>query len=267
MPRGPDGSYSLPTGTIVTSGETILPSQHNPAFNDVAQAIGNSLDRDGSGGMRAALNLGGNAIQNLAPGVASTDAATVGQLSTGTFPIGAIIDFAGSAPPTGWLVCGGQSLSRTDYAALFAVIGTAFGAIDGNSFSLPDLRGRVTAGRDFTVGGTTANRLTSTTMSPNATSLAASGGGQTHTLTEAQMPSHTHTGSTASAGAHAHSVSVGVAGTTSDAIREGDPTPTGTVATSTNGEHTHTMNLNNTGGGQAHPIVQPTIILNKIIKV
>lgn len=272
MPRAPDGSYSLPSGTIVTSGETILPSQHNPAFQDVAQALGNSLDRDGSGGMRASLNMGGNALQNLSPGVNPTDAATVSQLSSGTFPVGSIIDFAGSAAPTGWLVCGGQALSRTDYAALFAVIGTAFGAPDGSSFSLPDLRGRVSAGRDFSVNSSTANRLTSTTMTPNGTTLGASGGAQTQTLTEAQMPSHTHTlsGSTNSTGSHTHTVSsLGAAVGLTDFGSSLTIFAQDSTSTSSAGEHSHTLSGSAaaTGGGQAHSIVQPTLILNKIIKV
>src|SRR3546814_15641483 len=53
MPRSPDGSYSLPAGTLVSSGDTILVSQHNPAMQDIASALGKSLDRDGTGGMRS----------------------------------------------------------------------------------------------------------------------------------------------------------------------------------------------------------------------
>lgn len=270
MPRNGSGVYSLPSGTLVSAGDTIQPSQHNPAMQDIANALSNSVDRDGTGGMRAPLNMGGNAIQNVAAGVSPSDVATVAQLSTGTFPVGAIIDFAGSSPPTGWLVCGGQSISRTDYAALFAVIGTTFGSADGGSFNLPDLRGRVSAGRDFTVNGVTANRLTSTTMTPNGTTLGANGGTQTHVLTEAQMPAHTHTvsGNTNSAGSHSHGAPVG-SGTGSEQFARVVGTADNALSTGTAGDHTHTLagTADAAGGGQAHPIVQPTIILNKIIKV
>src|SRR3546814_20728361 len=68
MPRSSDGSYSLPAGTLVSSGDTILVSQHNPAMQDIASALGKSLDRDGTGGMRSPLDMGGFPIINAAPG-------------------------------------------------------------------------------------------------------------------------------------------------------------------------------------------------------
>ena len=80
----------------------------------------------------------------------------------------------------GWLKCNGRSLSRDTYAALFAVIGTSFGSVDGNSFSLPDCRGRVlgTLGQ----GASLTNRT-----------LGNSVGTETHTLSVGEMPSHSHT--------------------------------------------------------------------------
>lgn len=257
----------------MNTGDTILVSQHNPAMQDIANAVSNSLDRDGSGGMRAPLNMGGNKLVNVAPGVAPTDAATVSQLvaTAATFPVGSVIDFAGQTPPDGWVLCGGQALSRTTYAALFAVIGTTYGSPDGNSFNVPDLRGRVTAGRDFTVAGNTSNRLTNATISPSAGVLAGAGGAQTHTLTEGQMPVHTHavTGSTNAAGEHAHTVpAINPEVTGSLSTGFGGPS-TSVETTSTAGSHSHTISVSaaNAGGGQAHPIVQPTLILNKLIKV
>lgn len=56
-------------------------------------------------------------------------------------PIGAISAFGGTTAPSGWLLCQGQAISRTDYAELFAVIGTAYGSGDGSTtFNLPDPR-------------------------------------------------------------------------------------------------------------------------------
>ena len=62
-------------------------------------------------------------------------------------PIGAIIPFGGSVVPSGYLLCNGQAVSRTTYAELFAVIGTAFGKGDENTtFNVPDLREAVPKG-------------------------------------------------------------------------------------------------------------------------
>lgn len=64
MPRDPNGAYSLPSGTIVSSGQTIQPSQHNPAMNDIAAALSQSLSRTGQGGLQADLNMNGFGITN-----------------------------------------------------------------------------------------------------------------------------------------------------------------------------------------------------------
>lgn len=60
---------------------------------------------------------------------------------------GTVADFAGSAAPTGWLLCDGSAVSRTTYADLFAEIGTTYGVGDGSTtFNLPDAQGRMTVG-------------------------------------------------------------------------------------------------------------------------
>ena len=64
-------------------------------------------------------------------------------------PTGAVSAFAGSAAPTGWLLCDGSDVSRTTYSDLFAVVGTTYGAGDGSTtFGLPNLEGRVPVGLD-----------------------------------------------------------------------------------------------------------------------
>ena len=63
--------------------------------------------------------------------------------------VGEVAFFARSTPPSGWLKANGAAVSRTTYAALFAAIGTTFGAGDGRStFNLPDLRGEFIRGVD-----------------------------------------------------------------------------------------------------------------------
>ena len=63
------------------------------------------------------------------------------------FPAGTIVGFGNTTPPSGFLACNDQAVSRTTYARLFAAIGTSFGVGDGSStFNMPDLRDRVPLG-------------------------------------------------------------------------------------------------------------------------
>lgn len=160
---------------------------------------------------------------------------------------GTVLPFAGSTAPDGWLLCFGQAVSRTDFPNLFARIGTTFGAGDGSTtFNVPDLRGRVAAGKDD-MGGTAASRLTNSgTGNPglNGATLGAVGGADRHTLSEAQIPPHSHTVNNSA------STTIGGAFTTASLNAANGLQPVTT----------------NTGGGQAHPNVQPTIVLNSIIK-
>lgn len=62
-------------------------------------------------------------------------------------PAGRIEAYAGATAPTGYLLCDGTAVSRTTYAALFAVTSTTYGVGDGSTtFNVPDLRGRVPVG-------------------------------------------------------------------------------------------------------------------------
>lgn len=181
---------------------------------------------------------------------------------------GMIFDYAGSTAPTGYLLCYGQDVSRTTYAALFAVLSTTFGVGDGSTtFTLPDYRGRVAAGKDD-MGGSSANRLTNQTGGLDGDTLGATGGSETHTLTEAQLASHTHTGTTDSDGGHTHTYDKiansrgGEGGNAGYANYEFTSTATGGT-----GVHSHAFTTASAGSGSAHNNVQPTIILNKIIKI
>jgi microcystin-dependent protein len=166
-------------------------------------------------------------------------------------PVGVVESYAGSTAPTGWLLCAGQVVNRVTYAALFAVIGTTYGAGDGSTtFGLPDLRGRTIAGKDD-MGGTAASRLTNTGVGNpgvNGTTLGATGGVDRHTLSSAQMPAHSHPTYAQSNGAITNS-----GGTTY-------------VTSSGNSNTTLTTVTQITGSTEAHPNVQPTIVLNYIIK-
>ena len=66
------------------------------------------------------------------------DGSTAGGVEIGGMPVGSIIPYAGTTIPAGYLLCDGSAISRTTYSALFAAIGTTYGAGDGNStFNIP----------------------------------------------------------------------------------------------------------------------------------
>jgi hypothetical protein len=88
MPRDSGGIYSLPVGYLAISGETILPSQHNPPLEDIAAALTASLPRNGAAPMTGNLAMGGNKLTGLAEGTNPNDAVRLGQLDAllGTGP-------------------------------------------------------------------------------------------------------------------------------------------------------------------------------------
>jgi|AGTN01.1.fsa_nt_gi Microcystin-dependent protein len=180
---------------------------------------------------------------------------------------GEMLLWPGSAAPQGWLLCNGTAVSRTAYAALYAVIGTAYGSGDGGTtFNLPDLKGRVPVG--YQAADTAFDRLGET------------GGAKTHTLAAAEMPSHTHTqySHNHAQDAHRHTVVDGTTGVYGTArmtttgyrlgtgagayIKESYDTISNTVATN----QPATAANQYTGGGGAHNNLQPYLVLNYIIK-
>ena len=156
-----------------------------------------------------------------------------------TVPTGTVSAFAGSAAPTGYALCDGSEVNRTTQAALFAVIGTTYGVgDDSTTFNLPDLRGRVVAGLD------SANNVLNETSSIDGTALGEVGGDDVHTLLEAEMPIHSH----------------GIGGLSNQL------NTSGVANYRLSPSNTSIGNTKNAGSGQAHNNVQPTIILNYIIK-
>lgn len=93
-------------------------------------------------------------------------AQAIEELLPPSVPTGAFMFFHATTPPEGWLACNGQQVSRTTYAALFAVIGTKYGAGDGSTtFTLPNLHHR------FLEGTTTVSEVGKTVEAglPNIT--------------------------------------------------------------------------------------------------
>ena len=198
-------------------------------------------------------------------------------LTPDVIPVGTVSDFAGTTAPDRWLLAYGQEVSRTTYALAFAVLGETYGAGDSSTtFNLPDLRGRVTAGKDD-MGGTSADRLTDQTGGVNGDTIGDTGGAETHTLLTAELAAHTHGAGTytaASDGAHTHVQTINgydwntvPQGSHSTGSISSHTDKASTASTQSGGTHTHSITGSSASSGSdtAHNNVQPTIILNKII--
>lgn len=173
-------------------------------------------------------------------------------VSTSLVPVGTVMSYAGpsSTLPLGWALGFGQSVSRTGtYGSLFGIIGTTYGSADGNSFNLPDCRGRVIAYVD-NLGGTTASRLTSASIA-SPTTLGGTGGDQ-------MMQSHAH-GITDPGHAHVVPGSNGSGFSAGGGANQFVNTTVNSAAATTG----ITVNTSGTGVSQN---VQPTILMNCIVK-
>jgi len=186
-----------------------------------------------------------------APGDSDTSIATtafVASALANATPVGAVIAFAGSAAPSGWLLLDGATVSRTLYAGLFSVLGVTYGAGDGSTtFALPDARGRTVFGAD-NMGGVSANRLgnnASVGGIAGAAARGATGGAQTHAQTVAELA------------AHAHSFPMSLISLEGGA---GFGQPGGTYP------FTQVTGTNSTGSGTPSNITPPALVLNYIIK-
>jgi len=263
MPRDSNGAYTLPSGYRAVTGQKVLASQHNPPLEDLASAITGSFARNGTSQMLADFPMGGFKITGMAAGTLATDAVTKGQLDA-LIPVGTIWDYAAPAAPDGWLLCYGQAVSRSAYPTLFSVIGTRFGSGDGSTtFNLPDLRGRVLAGAD-SMGGTAAGRLSAATMT-GAGTYGGVGGVETVAISQAQLPSYTLSGGSASSHTHTYLRFSGLTSAQSGSGVTGLWAGQADVATS--GAVVSGITIPSGGSGAAHSNVQPTMALNKIIKV
>lgn len=181
-----------------------------------------------------------------APNEIPTNALIANQL----LPPGAVLPFAGTSAPNGWLVCDGSAVSRTTYSDLYAYIGTLYGAGNGSTtFNLPNMDNQFVRGASNTrpVGNTESDQL----------------GSHNHSGTTNTTGNHSHSGSTNTTGDHSHS-------DTGRSLGDADGSPGGqgwsgshqtgpagahshSLSINNNGNHSHTLNINSTGGSETRP--------------
>lgn len=256
----------LQTGQSFSSGDQVTATKLQDIANLATFRTGanqtaddSTIQVDGSGGYLKVKSEGISSNELATDSVITAKiqdgAVTAAKLDTGAvsvlMPTASLMPYAGSSAPTGYLLCDGAAISRTTYSDLFGIVGTTYGVGDGSTtFNIPDLRGRVIAGQDD-MGGTSADRLTGLSGGLNGDNLGATGGSQTHTLTASELPQHTHTfsGTVSRDGTSA--------GNPTEIVMDDDSNLTASNVTTANGGN---------AGDQPHNNVQPTIILNYIIK-
>jgi microcystin-dependent protein len=218
------GIYGTPSGTLTPGGSntagsagTVARSDHSHAMLAFSVSATSVSSASPSAGSATTYSRGDHTHNLAANSVTAGTIATGGISASGSFaagvvdnsalganavsrdkiveaeriPVGAIMPYAGTTAPTGWLFCNGSNISRSTYATLFSAIGTTYGAGDGSTtFSLPNLISRYLSGA-------------STMGSSPSTGVGTTSGATTVTLETANLPSHSHDAGTLSAGTHA----------------------------------------------------------------
>jgi microcystin-dependent protein len=211
--------------------------------------------------------------------VTATGSVTAGSMTVGgaaVMPPGIVMQFAAATAPTGWLTCDGSLVLRATYPALFAVIGSTWGADDGSTnFRLPDMRGRAPIGTGTgTYSGATARALAAVAGEETTVLTTANLAAHNHGVTESPHshgvtdPNHTHSVAGDFGNRIAHSNAGSFEGLTSTNMTSKttftslDAHATGV---SVNAAATGVSTQNN-GSGTAHNTMQPSIALTFIIK-
>lgn len=244
------GVFSLMLGGAGTPWETPLPltTSLNLAVSSGSRFLEITVMSDADGDEKAEGEW-----QTLLPrqSLASVPTAMNG------VPPGTVVPFAGTVIPDGWELCDGSIRDGRDplYAQLRAAIQTTYGAGIDLEFRLPDLRGRTPIG----AGQGNTNEPG---QSPTLWTLGQKTGTETHKLTLSQIPVHNHnvrdTG-------HSHSTAMRYGGWGStDGFRGWQGTYGGQVGTTTSSA---AIVQDNRGGDQPHPNMQPSLVLNYIIKL
>lgn len=190
-------------------------------------------------------------------------------------PVGAGFDYWGATAPTAHFAFpSGQAISRTTYSTLFSLMGTTQGAGDGSTtFNLPDKRGRVSISKD-NMNGSAAGRVTTAGSSIDGTVLGASGGAQSVTLAQVNLPNVVPVFTGINAGILVNSLNnqVAINAGTSFAFGAGGlGALTGNVASPLQSTGTFTpsgtVGSINPSGASPFSAVQPSVICNYLIRV
>jgi microcystin-dependent protein len=216
---------ALPAGNPL---KIVKGTEIDTEFNNIAVAVGTKAD------LLNPVFTGTPTAPTASTGTSTTQVATTAFATAAISPFtGSMLMWPTATPPSGFLLCNGQTASRATYAALFAIVGTLFGAGDGSTtFTLPDYRDRMPIG-----AGTTYT-------------AAVTGGSK-----DSVVVSHSHvvTGSSNTIPDHQHSTASGTIATFGTGVNAFGGNYSGT--------QTSPRDLTNLAGGHVHSISGTTDVV------
>ena len=164
---------------------------------------------------------------------------------------GIIVPWGSASIPSGFLLCDGTSYATSAQAALFAVIAYTYGG-SGANFNVPDLRDKTICGVSSGNSKALAQTVGANTVTPTGN---ISGNTGATTLTTNTIPSHSH-----GLGKQNQMVCMGAGGI------NGPGGMSAYQSQSTGGGQSHDHTLSANFSGSANSVLQPTLVLNYIIK-
>jgi microcystin-dependent protein len=221
---------TLPSGSAL---KILKGAELDTEFNNLAVSSATKAD------LLSPTFTGVPAAPTAAVGTSTTQLATTAFVNAASAPAGTINMWPTATAPTGFLLCNGATANRATYAALFAVLGTVYGAGDGSTtFNLPNFnnRGPIGAGGLYTAGQSLGSK--------DAVVVS-----HTHSLTD---PGHAHTFT---------NYSTAGGGATSPVIGSSNTTTTQSTNSQTTG-----ITLASTGVSGTDANLQPSLGIYFIIK-
>ena len=189
-------AISISNTQVVTLANPLLPASGGTGISSLGTGVATFLGTPSSANLLAAVTdetgtgslvfsasptfTGVPAAPTAAAGTNTTQIATTAFVLANGVPTGGLVMWSTGTAPSGFLLCNGAAVSRSTYAALFAVVGTTFGSGDGSTtFNVPNYTNRMPYG---TTVGATGGSADAVVVS------------HTHTATSVVTdPGHTHT--------------------------------------------------------------------------
>jgi microcystin-dependent protein len=276
-------SANVPAAASLEYGELALNYADGKLYFKTGTSTVDFFATADGGAITLGTDTTGNYVSNVAAGTGISVSHTPAEGSTATVsvdasynrlvPTGSITAWGGSSdsPPSGFLTCDGTTVSRTTYAALYAVIGDRYGAGDGSTtFTLPNFASGLLPFSTTTLNASpgTGTRQTQTVSSANtsstghthtlnSTSITANTGNQSADHTHGQVAvntgnvsaDHTHSGNTGTESAnHSHSYFKPNSGANSNTGNINANHAHGFTTGGISANHFHTTNASTTNG-------------------